>query len=266
VTEAFVRLVMSGSARRKKTVMHPRPPCRSTHTFSAAGSRIVYDRWSNGPGRPVLLLHALLFDRTQWWPLAADLADHCTVVAPDLPGHGETPMPGGLSPAQVAGDLARLVDSLDLRRAPLVVGHATAAPLANAFAEHFAVHGLLIADEPVDTPGSGVDSGAESGMGFGAASGAESGAGLGAGSGAGFGVDEVVAASGLERVPEQFRSFAEPRRDPGLVAAYRSWLDRPSSRRPVLPHARRPSDDLTRPRFTPLSDTEGLAARIKYLL
>jgi pimeloyl-ACP methyl ester carboxylesterase len=213
--------------------MHPRPPCRSTHTFSAAGSRIVYDRWT-GPGRPVLLLHALLFDRTQWWPLAADLAAVCTVVAPDLPGHGETPMPAGLSPSQVAGDLARLVDSLGIRRAPLVVGHATAAPLATAFADQFAVHGVLIVDEPASTVESGPDA--------------------------------VVAASGVDRVPEQFRSFAEPRRDPGLAAAYRSWLDRPSSRQPVLPHARGASDDLTRPRFTPLSDTEGMAARIQYLL
>ncbi|BBH69690.1 hypothetical protein ACTI_63750 [Actinoplanes sp. OR16] len=212
--------------------MHPRPPCRSTHTFAAAGSRLVYDRWT-GPGRPVLLLHALLFDRTQWWPLAADLASSCTVVAPDLPGHGETPMPAGLSPAQVAGDLARLVESLGLRRAPVVVGHATAAPLAVAFADQFAVHGMLLVDEPMDV----VDSGP----------------------------DAVVAASGVDSVPEQFRSFAEPRRDPQLVAAYRSWLDRPSSRRPVS-HTGRPSEDLSRPRFTPLSDTEALAARIQYLL
>ncbi|MEU4689260.1 alpha/beta fold hydrolase [Actinoplanes sp. NPDC023714] len=212
--------------------MHPRPPCRSTHSFPTAGSRLVYDLWT-GPGRPVLLVHALLFDRTQWWPLAADLAATCTVVAPDLPGHGETPMPAGLSPSQVAGDLARLVDGLGLRRAPVVVGHATSAPLAVAFADRFAVHGMLVADEPAGVVEHGPDA--------------------------------VVAASGLDLVPEQFRSFAEPRRDPNLVAAYRSWLDRPTSRRPV-PHTGGPSGDLSRPRFTPLSDTEGLAARIQYLL
>ncbi|MEU8242892.1 hypothetical protein AB0C07_31940, partial [Actinoplanes missouriensis] len=78
-------------------------------------------------------------------------------------------------------------------------------------------------------------------------------------------VDAVVAATGVDRVPEQFRSFAEPRRDPVLVAAYRSWLDQPSSRRPV-PHAHRAGDDPAPPRFTPLSDPEGLAARIQYLL
>ncbi|MEU8243378.1 alpha/beta fold hydrolase [Actinoplanes missouriensis] len=120
--------------------MHPRPPCRSTHTFPAAGSHLVYDRW-DGAARPVLLLHALLFDRTQWWPLAADLAGSCTVVAPDLPGHGETPLPAGLTPDQVAGVLARLVESFGLRRAPIVVGHATSAPLATAFARQFALRG-----------------------------------------------------------------------------------------------------------------------------
>ncbi|MBB2949053.1 pimeloyl-ACP methyl ester carboxylesterase [Actinoplanes lutulentus] len=212
--------------------MHPRPPCRSTHTFTIAGSRVAYDRWS-GPGRPVLLLHALLFDRTQWWPLAADLAASCTVVAPDLPGHGESPMWTGCTPEQVAGVLARLVESLGLRRAPVVVGHATSAPLATAFADHFAVHGVVTVDEPVDLAGSGPAA--------------------------------VVAASGVDRVPERFRSFAEPREDPGLVAAYRSWLDRPSTLRPV-PHARHPADDLNPPRFTPLSDPESLASRIQYLL
>ncbi|MEU4560684.1 alpha/beta fold hydrolase [Actinoplanes sp. NPDC023936] len=212
--------------------MHPRPPCRSTHTFPAAGSHLVYDRW-DGAARPVLLLHALLFDRTEWWPLAADLAGSCTVVAPDLPGHGETALPAGLTPDQVAGVLARLVESFGLRRAPIVVGHATSAPLATAFARQFAVHGMLTVDEPAGVVGAGTDA--------------------------------VVAATGVDRVPEQFRSFAEPRRDPGLVAAYRSWLDQPSSRQPV-PHAHRAGDDPELPRFTPLSDPEGLAARIQYLL
>jgi pimeloyl-ACP methyl ester carboxylesterase len=107
---------------------------------------LVYDRWGQF-GRPVLLLHGLSFDRIMWWPLAAELTGGCTVVAPDLPGHGDSPARDEISVESLARDLAGLVNRLDLHRAPIVVGHATAAPLAAAFAERYATHEVLTITE-----------------------------------------------------------------------------------------------------------------------
>jgi len=138
--------------------VHPQPPRRSTHTAGGPRNLLVYDRWGRF-GRPVLLLHGLLFDRTMWWPVAAELATAatCTVLAPDLPGHGDTPPRAGHDPATLAGDLAGLVHRLDLHRAPVVVGHAESAGLAAAFADRFATHEVLTTDDlspagPADIP------------------------------------------------------------------------------------------------------------------
>lgn len=109
---------------------------------------IVYDRWGRY-GRPVLLLHGLLFDRTMWWPVAAELASAttCTVIAPDLPGHGDSPPRADHDPEKLASDLAQLVHRLDLHRAPIVVGHAESKTLATAFADTFSVHEVLAVDD-----------------------------------------------------------------------------------------------------------------------
>ena len=122
--------------------MDPRPPLRSTHL---SGS-LVFDRWGRY-GRPVLLLHGLLFDRTMWWPVGAELAGVCSVIAPDLPGHGDSPACEDPDPQRLARDLATLVNRLDLHRAPIVVGHATSAPLAAAFAGAYATHHVRTIDE-----------------------------------------------------------------------------------------------------------------------
>lgn len=125
--------------------MHPQPPRRSTHVAGGPRNLLVYDRWGQF-GRPILLLHGLLFDRTMWWPLAAELTGGCTVVAPDLPGHGDSPARRATSLEGLARDLAGLVSRLGLHRAPIVVGHATAAPLATAFADRYATHHVLTID------------------------------------------------------------------------------------------------------------------------
>ncbi|GIM90941.1 alpha/beta fold hydrolase [Paractinoplanes toevensis] len=126
--------------------MHPQPPLRTTHIAGGPRNALVYDRWGQY-GRPVLLLHGLLFDRTMWWPVGAELARVCTVVAPDLPGHGDSPARDEAGLTDLARDLAGLVRRLDLHRAPIVVGHASAAPLAAAFAETYATHHLQTIEE-----------------------------------------------------------------------------------------------------------------------
>jgi pimeloyl-ACP methyl ester carboxylesterase len=128
--------------------MDPQPPRRTTHATGGPARMLVYDRWGRY-GRPVVLLHGLLFDRTMWWPVAAELATAttCTVIAPDLPGHGDSPARRDHDPGKLAYDLAQLVHRLDLHRAPIVVGHAESAALAEAMKERFAVHEVLTVDD-----------------------------------------------------------------------------------------------------------------------
>ncbi|WP_250006973.1 alpha/beta fold hydrolase [Actinoplanes sp. M2I2] len=213
--------------------MQPQPPRRSTHATNSPLNRLVYDRWGEF-GRPVLLLHGLLFDRAMWWPVAAELAGDCTVIAPDLPGHGQSPSRADYSLERIAEDLAGLVLGLQMHRAPIVVGHGTSAWLALAFADAYATQCVLTLDEPAGClPGT---------------------------------VDDLVAAAGLAAVPEHYRPFAEPRRDPALLAAYAGWSQPPTRRLAVAgarPGAPGPAPERT---FGHLTDPEGFAARLRALL
>lgn len=191
---------------------------------------LVHDRWG-ASGRPIVLLHGLLFDRTMWWPVAAELAGCGTVVAPDLPGHGDSPRAHDVTPARMADNLAALVYGLDLRRAPVLVAHGTAGLLAATFADMFATRHVIVVDEPDTMPGT---------------------------------VDDVIAAAHLEDVPDVFRDYARPRRDPALLKAYDSWLVAPPARRrePVPPLAARGSGGGGRC-FEHLTDPAEFAARVR---
>jgi len=196
---------------------------------------LVYDRWGSF-GRPVVLLHGLLFDRTMWWPVAAELASaRCTVVAPDLPGHGLSPARGACRPETLAAEIARLAERLALHRAPIVVGHAGSVPLATAFAAGYATHAVVTLDEPP----AGVT-----------------------------GLDDLVDAAGLDRVPAAFRYYARPRREPALLRAYASWLAKPPTRRnqPALAGGTRSGPSRPERPFAPLTDPAGFAARLRGLL
>jgi pimeloyl-ACP methyl ester carboxylesterase len=217
----------------------PCPPLRSTHTYRT----LVYDRWGGG-GRPVLLLHGVLFDRRVWWPTAAEIAGDCTVVAPDLPGHGDTPGGPDGDPEALVADLASIVSGLALRRAPIVVGHAASAHLAYAFAGRYATHAVVAVDEltpaPGDTP------------------------------------DRVVTAMGGDHVPGVFQPLVAARRDPALLRAYRCWWSAGPARVADLTVLSRPADDAPDggrvriypgpSRFPHLHDVRGFAGDLRSLL
>ncbi|WP_430782080.1 alpha/beta fold hydrolase [Actinoplanes sp. G11-F43] len=122
--------------------MHPQPNRRTTHAYGSPKYLLVYDRWGTA-GRPVVLLHGLQYDRTMWWPVAADLADACTAIAVDLPGHGDSAPRDDYCTDRLTHDLAMLISRLDLRRAPILVGHGEAARVAERFAEKYATHAVI---------------------------------------------------------------------------------------------------------------------------
>ncbi|WP_328467816.1 alpha/beta fold hydrolase [Actinoplanes sp. NBC_00393] len=210
--------------------MHPRPPRRTTHAFGTPKNRLVYDRWG-AYGRPVVLLHGLLYDRTMWWPVAADLDNACSVLAVDLPGHGQSAPRGDYDLDALTQDLAVLISGLDLHRAPVVVGHGESALLANAFADAYATRAVVTLDEPVAEP---ADS-----------------------------VEQHLAAVDLGTIPAPYRQFAVAREDAALLRAYRCWFKRPDAGR-ARPHP----VSAARPRsgFPHLREPASFAATLRDLL
>lgn len=77
---------------------------------------VAYD--DEGEGPVVVPLHAGVADRRMWAPLAAALRGSHRVVAPDLRGFGETPMPPG--EFSFAEDVLRLLDGLGIEQAAFV--------------------------------------------------------------------------------------------------------------------------------------------------
>ncbi len=195
--------------------MHPQAPRRTTHAYGTPRNRLVYDRWG-AFGRPVVLLHGLLYDRTMWWPVAADLGNTCSVVAVDLPGHGQSAPRGDYAIDALTADLAVLINNLGLHRAPVLVGHGESALLAESFAAGYATQAVITIDEPAEPSET---------------------------------VEQHLATADLGAIPEPYRQFAVPSADAGLLHAYRCWFrrsprrarTRPVSPRGAFPHLRAPA-------------------------
>jgi hypothetical protein len=115
------------------------------------------------------------------------------------------------------------------------VGHAGAARLATTFAAAYATQAVVT----LDVPPAGATAPAD-----------------------------LIAAARLDRVPEVFRCYARPRREPALLDAYASWLGRPATRRnqPALAGGARSGPARPDRPFAPLSDPTGFAAHLRELL
>jgi pimeloyl-ACP methyl ester carboxylesterase len=186
----------------------PMPPVRTTHVWRAPGGLWSYDCWGRN-GRPVLLIPAVLFDRVMWWPAAADLRAHATVVAVDLPGHGGSTRRASYDAHEIVDDLARLLHHLDLRQAPVLVGHASSAFLVELFATRYATHAVVTVD-PSEIAAARADDKLPE-------------------------VDAYLADLRLDAVPARYRDFVTPVHDQALLAAYTGGKpdDRPVASRPA---------------------------------
>lgn len=119
-----------------------------------SGSKIAYDEAGRG-GTPLVLLHAFPLDRTMWQPQLADLAAVARVIAPDLPGFGESPAanPSGFAEGTafsiegVAETVAEFLSALDVKKAVvcgLSMGGYVTLALARKHPDRLA--GLILAD------------------------------------------------------------------------------------------------------------------------
>jgi len=108
----------TGSRRRK-----PRAASFDTTTRFATihGYKRAYRMCGSGP--VLLLLHGIGDSSASWVPLMRPLAEHFTVIAPDLLGHGESDKPrADYSVAAYANGMRDLLDVLGFDKAT-VVGH-----------------------------------------------------------------------------------------------------------------------------------------------
>jgi pimeloyl-ACP methyl ester carboxylesterase len=90
-----------------------------------------------GHGPAVVLLHGYAETSRMWRPLMRTLATRFTVIAPDLPGIGDSSIPSdGLDMAHAARRMRALVSALGVTRAA-VVGHDIGLMVAYAYAAQF---------------------------------------------------------------------------------------------------------------------------------
>jgi pimeloyl-ACP methyl ester carboxylesterase len=103
--------------------------------FPGPSGWLAYTRAGSGP--PVVLIHGLGCSRRTWRHIASRLAQTRTVIAVDLPGHGESDAPrGDYSPGAMATAVRDLLQSLGIRRTDLV-GHSLGGGITIAFAHLF---------------------------------------------------------------------------------------------------------------------------------
>lgn len=90
-----------------------------------------------GSGPPLLLVHGMACDGTTWLPVLDRLAEHFTVIAPDLLGHGESDKPNAdYSLGGFANGMRDLLTILGIDKVT-IVGHSFGGGVAMQFAYQF---------------------------------------------------------------------------------------------------------------------------------
>jgi len=107
----------------------------SARTADVGGVKLSYLTAGSGPA--VVLLHGYAETSRMWRPLIPTLAANFTVIAPDLPGIGDSDIPpDGLDMTHAASRIHDLVKSLGIAKAS-VVGHDIGLMVAYAYAAQF---------------------------------------------------------------------------------------------------------------------------------
>ena len=122
------------SARRpNRSLAHLQP---RAHEIELHGHRVCYREAGDG-GPVVLLIHGIVGCAEQWDQVMPLLAEHYTVIAPDLLGHGQSAKPrGDYSLGAYAASVRDLLVALGHRRAT-VVGHSLGGGVAMQFAYEY---------------------------------------------------------------------------------------------------------------------------------
>src|SRR4051795_543155 len=115
----------------------PAPDSLAVTTRTASVDGLALQYLSAGHGPAIVLLHGYAETSRMWRPLIPRLAEKFTVIAPDLPGIGDSDIPkDGLDMKSAAARIHTLVKSLGVERAR-VVGHDIGLMVAYAYATQF---------------------------------------------------------------------------------------------------------------------------------
>jgi pimeloyl-ACP methyl ester carboxylesterase len=107
----------------------------ASHTLEIDGVNLHY--MTAGHGTPLILLHGYAETSLMWKPIIPALAARFTVIAPDLPGIGDSDIPAeGLDMKSAAIRIHDLAKSLGVKKAE-VVGHDIGLMVAYAYAAQF---------------------------------------------------------------------------------------------------------------------------------
>ena len=107
----------------------------AARTATVDGGKLHYLTAGQGPA--IVLLHGYAETSRMWRPLIARLAGQFTVIAPDLPGIGDSDIPSdGLDMTRAAVRIHDLVKGLGVEKA-VVVGHDIGLMVAYAYAARF---------------------------------------------------------------------------------------------------------------------------------
>jgi len=94
---------------------------------------------------PIVFLHGLTFDHRLWGPVLAALPEGTPAIAPDLPGHGGTPLLESRGLLPVVDHLHEAVVAAGFER-PVLVGHSIAGVIATIYAAKHPAAGVVTVD------------------------------------------------------------------------------------------------------------------------
>ena len=110
-------------------------PSMRTEEIELHGHPVTYHRMGEGP--PVVLIHGITSSSRTWVEVMPALAEHYTVIAPDLLGHGRSAKPrGDYSLGAYASGVRDLLAFIGIPKAT-VVGHSLGGGIAMQFAYQF---------------------------------------------------------------------------------------------------------------------------------
>ncbi|MFE9920983.1 alpha/beta fold hydrolase [Streptomyces sp. NPDC005774] len=122
-------------------------------SVDVGGIRLAYQVSGPPDAPPLVLIHALGEDASDWEQVAPALARSRRVYALDLRGHGRSDWPGDYSLELMRADVLRFLDALGLDRVDLI-GHSLGGIVAYLLAQDHPqrVSRLVLEDAPVPRP------------------------------------------------------------------------------------------------------------------
>src|SRR5580704_9079820 len=131
---AFILLFLSAGLSTK-ALADAQDGTIASRTAEIDGAKLHY--LTAGHGTPLVLLHGYAETSLMWKPIIPALAKRFTVIAPDLPGIGDSDIPAdGLDMKSAAVHIHDLAKSLGVQKAE-VVGHDIGLMVAYAYAAQF---------------------------------------------------------------------------------------------------------------------------------